>query len=267
MDEETKKLIASLQEQVKATNEAIATLKKTQEDNKGIIEDAVTLTGLIFQNPELKAKVKEEADYVSVHGFRKPGEKSQEKKEEKKEEKKTEEKKEESKPDARIDGLDRTKRNEIISSVEKKLGYSNLTADQKKDIRAKVANQLATYGISVVNAPIDRLETMLEQAYLVTGIQEADKSAVKGEDLIKNFQNPDGAMPSMNSANSKDDNPALSATQKDWTNKLKLPEDKVAAALKELTDTGVMTYKPKEDSSGKQEKSSSGTPNPPPPAS
>jgi len=265
MNEEEKKVLADLQAELTKTREEMTNLQKAQEDNKGIIEDAITLTGLIFQSPELKQKVKDEADYVSKNGYRKPGDKKEDPKPDP--DKKDKDAKEDPKPveplkDVRVDSLDRKARMEMISKVEGRLGYSGVDKEKLKSIRGKVADEMGNSGLAIMDVPIDRLEKILENSYLVVGIKQADDSAIKSDDLIKNFTSPEGAMPSMTSTDGKSDDPVLTDDHQKWINNLGLKgqEDKVAKNLKELTEKGFVSYKPKEESADDGKKSPSGNP-------
>lgn len=163
-------------------------------------------------------------------------------------------------PDPKVTSLDGQKRQEIIDKVE---GKFKIKAEDSKTIRPKVGAWLRSYGLDVTEIPVDQLEQKLSDAYLNIGLQTAKETGTTDAVVESYFDDP-GKLPGMGSGGADQGQTALSATQKKWAGKLQVPEDKVAAGLKELTETGAITYKPKEQQTT-QPVQPSGQPNPPAP--
>lgn len=165
--------------------------------------------------------------------------------------------------DTRIDSLDGQKRQEIIDRVEGKFKYSTLKPEERAGIRKQVGAWLSSYNMKVTEIPVDQLEQKLSDAYLNVGLQTAKETGTT-DAVVESYFDDAGRLPGMGSGNAAQNATTISPTQQKWAKKLDVPEDKVAAGLKELTETGVITYKPKEQQqqTGVQP---SGTPTPPAP--
>ncbi len=276
----TEEQLAQLQKTVedlkKVSDEKIATLEKNLETTSGFVQDASVLISVITQNADLKGKVKD-----AVEGFgKKPEDKKEEpkvpkfdpytgkpleEKEEKKEEKK-EDKKETPMTDPRIDSIDMNERKKVIDAVEKKFGYTKVSDDKRKEIRKAVGAQFREWGMDIATVPVDKFEANLANAYFLVGVNslpEDDKKDTAVADLLAARDADAGALPSMSSQAENKDTTKISAEQQKWSKKLEVPEDKVSAMMKELTDNGVATYKPKEDKKEDKQVIPSGTPNEP----
>ncbi len=165
-------------------------------------------------------------------------------------------------PDERIASLDGQKRQEIIDRVE---GKFKIKTEETKEIRPKVGAWLRSYNMDITKIPVDQLEQKLSDAYLNIGLQSAKETGSTDAVIESYFEDP-GKLPGMGSGSPENSPTTLNSTQKKWAGKLNVPEDKVAAGLKELTETGVITYKPKDEKQAAQA-TPSGTPTPPNPAS
>ena len=152
-------------------------------------------------------------------------------------------------------------RENIIKNVEAAFGYDSATDEQKKEIRAKIAKRFSNIGMDVRTVPLTQLEPMLKDYYT---LEEMPKAKEEGrlEGLVEAHTNSYGAFPSMNTKQADKESVQVTPEQKKWAGKLDVPLDKVEANLKELTETGKVSYpgKPQAAAPGP---APSGTPTPP----
>lgn len=268
MEETVKQLqaeIKALQDQVKGFEGA-----KTQlEESSQFIQDASVLVGAIMKDPALKTQVQ-----ASIAGqpvtpvtpttpITPPVDDKKDWKFDPVTGKPVGETPAAPAKDQRVDSLDGRERLKIIDAVEAKFKYSNLKPEEKSQIRKNVGSWLSSYGMKVAEIPVDQLEEKLNDAYLHVGLETATKEG-KATDVLDSYFEDPGKLPGMGGGTPDDVPSQLNATQKKWAGKLQVSEDKVAAGLKELTETGVITYKPKEPNSTVKTPAPSGTPTPPP---
>lgn len=164
--------------------------------------------------------------------------------------------------DKRVDSLDGQARIKIIDAVENKFKYAGLKPEEKASLRKNVGAWLSSYGMKVATIPVDQLEEKLSDAYLHVGLTEAKEKGMTGDVVDRYFEDP-GKLPGMGSGNTDASAVQLTPTHKNWAGKLNVSEDKVAQNLKELTETGMITYKPKDDKNNVKPPAPSGTPTPP----
>ena len=99
--------------------------------------------------------------------------------------------------------------------------------------------------------------------YEIVLIPQVKLNTLSNDKRIKVYFEDPGKLPGMNSGSVDSSQTQLTPTHKKWAGKLDVSEDKVAAGLKELTETGVITYKPKEEKPLNSTPAPSGTPTPP----
>jgi hypothetical protein len=167
--------------------------------------------------------------------------------------------------DPRLNPLDVKAREDIVSQIETKYGYTRLDKDARKTLRANVERTLNKWNTSVITAPVNTLPNLLEDAYLLNDLGKA-KEEGRLEGLVDARNTEMGAIPTMGNQKIEPETTTLSADQKVWAQKFGISEDKVTARLKEFQDKGVMTYKPKEEQAPVNNPAPSGQPNPPAPA-
>lgn len=149
-------------------------------------------------------------------------------------------------------------RENIVKNVENAYGISNLPEDQKKEMRKKIAQRLATYGMDVTKVPLNQLETVLKDQYLLENIPKATEDG-RMQGLIEAHSNQYGALPNMSNTPTNQEAPQVTQDQKKWADKLGVSLDKVESNLKELEETGKVVYKPREEQPQNQPQPS-GTP-------
>lgn len=163
--------------------------------------------------------------------------------------------------DPRVEAIDIKSREDAIAEIEKKYGYNTLQADKVKDLRRRVELKLNAWGTSITKAPVNQLNKLLEDAYLLEDLGNA-REEKRLDTLLEVHENP-AALPSMSSQSAVEEGPQMTDQHKSWAKKLGTKEDKVAENLKELMETGKITYKPKEPDNNKAQASPSGQPNVP----
>lgn len=163
---------------------------------------------------------------------------------------------------ATVKSMEVKTRGDVVNKIESKYGYDKLSETDRKELRKKVESKLNQFGTSVFTAPVHQLETLLEDAYLLSDIGKA-KEQGRLEGLVDARNNELGAMPTMSNTPTDNDSTQLSADQQELANKWGLNKDKVSEHLKELKEKGVITYKPKEERQQQNQPSPSGTPTPP----
>lgn len=270
MEEQIKQLqeqVAALTEKVKGSENAtkeLAEAKQELKESSQFIQDASVLVSAIMKDPQLKNDVKAAIDGKPATPAT-PDNKDLPNKDWKFDPntgKPIAERKQEPVVDKRVDSLDGQKRMEIIEAVENKFKYSGLKAEEKASLRKNVGAWLSSYDLKVATIPVDQLEEKLQDAYLHVGLTEAKDKGITNEVVERYFEDP-GKFPSMGSGNVDAGVSQLTPNHKTWAKKLDVSEDKVAANLKELAETGVITYKPKEEKNNVAPKTPSGTPTPP----
>lgn len=165
-------------------------------------------------------------------------------------------------PSPQVQGIDVKMREDIITQTEAKLGYNNFTPERKKELRKQVEQRLNSWNTSVTNAPVNQLPKLLEDAYLLTDINKA-KEEGRLDGIIEARNSEMGMLPAMGNQQPAPQTTTLTAEQQAWTKRWNLNEDRVTERLKEFKETGVMTYKPKEQVQTPQKPAPSGTPQPP----
>jgi len=166
------------------------------------------------------------------------------------------------KKDPTIQSMDIKMREDIITQIETKYGYSQLPKEKRSELRQQVEQRLKSWNNSVITAPINQLPKLLEDAYVLTDIGKA-KEEGRLDGLIEARNNEFGMLPTMGSVAQKTEDTGLSSEQQTFVKKWNLNEDKVADRLKEFKATGVMTYKPKEEVARTPQQTPSGSPTPP----
>lgn len=256
--------IASLKEGLKGLDEAKTQLKDTSQ----FIEDASILVSAIMKDPALKANVQASISGQPVAPTATPTptpapaapDKSTWKFDP-----------ETGKPlqatpateppkDTRVDGIDGSLRLKAIQAVESKFKIGD---KDRPNIRKNVGAWLRSYNLDVNTIPVDQLEEKLNDAYLHVGLEVATKDGADNKAVIDSYFDDTGKLPSMSGGSPDTSATTLSPVQKKWADKLDVSEDKVAAGLKELTETGVIAYKPKEKAAANNTPNPSGTPTPP----
>lgn len=267
MDEAAAK---ALQEQVKALSDKLeaqtAQLTEAQtqlKDSSTFIEDASILVSAIMKNPELKGQVSAAVQGTAPAAPAAPATPTDDKSGWKFDPQTGKPINEPAQPapDARIDSLDEKARLEVIDKIESKFRITN---DQRKDMRKSVGAYLASWNMPIDKIPVSQLEDKLNDAYLHVGITQASKDG-KEMDVVSSFREDPAKFPAMGSGAATQDSTQLTPEQKKWSQKLNISEDKVAAGLKELTEKGTITYKPKDEVKPADQKTPSGTPTPPAP--
>ena len=168
------------------------------------------------------------------------------------------------KQDPTVQSLDVKSRADIVNDIEKRFGYNKLSEEDRKGLRKTVETRLNQWGTSVFTAPVHQLESLLNDAYVLSDLPKA-KEQGRLEGLVDARTNDMGALPTMSSTPNDNDAPQLNADQQKLATQWGLNTDKVAGHLKELQETGVITYKPKEQRQAVNPPTPSGTPTPPTP--
>ena len=271
MEEQVKQLqdqIAKLTTQV----EGFETAKQQLTDSSQFIEDASILVGAIMKDPDLKTRVQASiaGQPVIPPAPQPPAAPTSEdvKKDWKFDPITGKPMNEPQAPikDTRVDSLDGQARLKIIDSVEAKFKYTNLKPEEKSAIRKQVGSWLSSYNMKVAEIPVDQLEEKLSDAYLNVGLKTA-KEEGKTDLIVDSYFDDSGKFPSMGSGSLGNDSVQLTPAHKKWAGKMQVSEDKVAEGLKELTETGTISYKPKEEQKQNSAPAPSGQPTPPNPAS
>lgn len=165
--------------------------------------------------------------------------------------------------DERVDSIDGERRMKIIEEVERRFKYDSMKPEDKKELRKNVGQWLRSYEMDVATIPVDRLEERLKDAYLHVGIEQSSAKSTQPTPVIESYFSDPGKLPGMSGGSPDASATQLTPTHKKWADKLDVSEDKVAAGLKELTETGMITYKPKEKQQVSSTPTPSGTPTPP----
>jgi len=257
--------IKKLEESIQALKGDVMQARQQLTDSSAFIEDASVLVTAIMKSPELKTQVQQAINGQPVT----PQPQTQQNQQTNQEGWKFDpvtgkpigapEKPQEPVKDKRIDGIDGNLRLKAIDAVESKF---KIAEKDRAIIRKNVGSWLRSYNMEVAEIPIDQLEEKLRDAYLHVGLESSTKEGKADAVLESYFEDP-GRFPSMGSGNPNTSDTTLTATHKKWANKFEIPEDKVVAGLKELQETGVITYKPKEKQQVNQNPLPSGTPTPP----
>lgn len=243
--------------EVDALKAQIASLQQEKVANEAFINDATIVVNAIEQNPALKTQLKDQIQRgfapqqplpiqpVAPVSPQVPVAPTQDQQ--------------------LVSNLDMKARKDIVAQTEAAFGYSSLEQDKIMDIRRKVGNTLSSWGTSIINAPVDTLQKVLKDAYLINDIGNAkDQGRLAG--LVDAHQNDQGAFPSMGSAPQAtgDTTAQMDEHHNVWSDKLGVPRDKTAENLKEFTETGKITYKaPPPAQPVAQLPAPSGTPQPP----
>lgn len=255
----------------------IEVLTKTVTDSQQFVEDSSVLISAIFQNPTLKEQVK-----TAINNYGNPNPPAPpvppaptDPKEFKFDPMTGKPVNAETPPvlpnnpakeinpdDPRVNELDQNERERIVRVIEQKYGYTSLKEEDRKGLRQRVGKRLKAWGNDFFKIPVTQLAGSLEDAYLLEDLGKA-KEENRIDALVEARTNDAAALPSMGGNPPTSSTPQLTAEQQKWTKKLDVPEDKVAARLKELTDTGVMTYKPPEPKDKPIVVTPSGNPAPP----
>jgi hypothetical protein len=250
-------------EDVTALKEQVKTLQSKLNDMGTFVEDASLLVAAIYKDPQLRTTVQQHLAGIAggQPANQPPANQPPANNPPANQPAATPP---ENKPvvDPTVQSLDIRNREEIIGKVEAKYGYNKLDADKRKELRKTVEKRLNQWGSSVTTAPVHQLENLLEDAYLLSDMGKA-KEEGRLEGLVQARENEMGALPTMGNNQPQPETTTLTPEQKEWAGKFGVAEDKVTSRLKEFQDTGVMTYKPKEEKPANNQPSPSGQPNPP----
>lgn len=168
--------------------------------------------------------------------------------------------------DPTVASLDVKSRSDIVTKIEQRFGYDKLPEADRKKLRSSVEARLNGYGTSVFTAPVHQLESLLNDAYLLSDLPKA-KEQGRLEGIVDAHVNDIAALPTMSTTPTNTESTQLSTEQQELAQKWNLDQSKVAGHLKELQEKGVITYKPKEQRAAESQATPSGTPTPPAPAS
>lgn len=122
----------------------------------------------------------------------------------------------------RIDSMEITQREEIISEFEKEMGILTMKPEEQKEARRQVESYLNDFGWSVKDVPLPSLRKNLERAYVgtvgVSKLREEGKlegiAAFRTNQVATMGSIPGGA------PENQDQTPKLDEKQKKWTEKL-----------------------------------------------
>lgn len=165
--------------------------------------------------------------------------------------------------DPRVASLDASERQRIVLEVERQLGYTNLTEDQRRDLRGKVQKKLAEWNHGILQTPVHQLPEILKDAYTTVDLRPALEQG-RLEALVQAHGNELGMFPAMNTATPTTDENQLTPGHIEMAKRYDIDPDKVQRRIQQMKENGgVMTYEPPQQTATPQPQAPSGTPVPP----
>jgi len=243
------------------TQEQFDALKNTVAETQSFVQDASYLLGQIYGDPELRSGLQRKIGQSGNPPANPPANPPQPKYDQFTGQPLLNP---QTPPPAnpQVDNMEMKMREDIVSRVEQKYGYGSLNSEQRKTLRRSVEKRLNQWGGSVLSSPVNQLNGLLEDAYVLEDLPKA-KEEGRIEGLVEARQNDMGAFPSMGNQQPSTETAQLSSKQQELTQKWGLNADKVTDRLKEFQETGLMTYKPPTPAGQASPPAPSGTPTPP----
>ena len=217
--------VEALKKQFSEKEEAWKKKETEFEETKRFAEGSSIVINAIANNPELRDRVKA---HLKEAGLVAGGEESDDKSDkggQKKDDAGTSDP-ETKKINERLSGIEGSQREQVINEFESKSGISTLKDEEKKEVRKQLESRLNRLGLSVKDAPLSTLPTVLSDAYL---LMRADKLKDEGkmEGLKIARQNEGGVMGSFSGASIEEESDkGLSDKQAGWLKKLKVDPEK-----------------------------------------
>lgn len=213
-----------IKELEKKLGEKDAEYKRMEEH----VKQADDLARVIQGDPKLTASVRKQ--YAKMYGLVPEGEEPGEQPEKKPEEEKPsimEDKQIKSISDD-VKKLSRTQREQVIKDFEDRVGISQLSDQEKTEARRSLEANMNKWGVSVKDAPIEKLGELLTDSYKFVNYDKAVQEGTT-ERLAETFNNASGAMPRMAGRvlPGEEDSKKLNDKQRGWAEKMNLDVEKV----------------------------------------
>lgn len=215
--------VKSLQEQLNSAQKKIEEQGKQLREASDYIRDANMVATVIQDNPELQEGIRQGiAQKYGGQGVNQQDGQQQDKGKSQEGASAVENEKIKE-HDEKLSRTERSQRDLIINTFERDTGISNLPLDRQKEVRAEVERYLNTFGQSVEDVPIERLNRVLGTAF-----EAVNNKKIADEGAAAAYTNMSGAFGAVKPNSSEEgDEKRLSGKQKEWAEKFGLDTNKV----------------------------------------
>ena len=135
------------------------------------------------------------------------------------------------KTQADVEDMKVTQREDIVKRFEQRYGISDLKPEEQKEVRQRLAGDLAEDGWQIKTLPLQILERKLERAYIGTHAEKLREEG-KLEGIAKARENMGGMMPSISgTAPNTIEEGKLTSKQTEWMDKLGIKDKEGAEKL------------------------------------